>query len=184
MHCPKCGQQQVSEETRFCSRCGLLLSGVAQVMANDGIIPTNQGGFTGTGDSPRRRGIKLGVFIFLLTFILVPIFGVIALGLNLEPWLPGIAVFLFGGGGILRIAYALMFESSQPKGLGGGTAAAPVFPRSVGEARSEPQLTAGPASTGSYSPPRQGRWMETSDLNQPSSVTDNTTKLLQEEENR
>ena len=30
MYCPKCGQQQVSDEMRFCSRCGLALTGLAE----------------------------------------------------------------------------------------------------------------------------------------------------------
>ena len=30
MYCPNCGQQQVSEEMRFCSRCGLALSGLTE----------------------------------------------------------------------------------------------------------------------------------------------------------
>ncbi len=33
MYCPNCGQQQVSEEMRFCSRCGLALSGLAEWLA-------------------------------------------------------------------------------------------------------------------------------------------------------
>src|SRR5689334_7647741 len=30
MYCPNCGQQQVSDEMRFCSRCGLALTGLAE----------------------------------------------------------------------------------------------------------------------------------------------------------
>ena len=178
MHCPHCGQQQVSSATRFCSRCGFLLSGVAEVMANNGIVPTNQGGIAGQTDSPRRRGIKLGAFIFLLTFILVPLTAVISITLNIPPFLPAMAVFLFGGGGILRMVYALMFESTQSKTSGAGPQTA--FPQSMPDTRFEPQLMAAPARTESYTPPRQGKWMDTNDLTaNPPSVTDSTTKLLE-----
>ena len=177
MHCPHCGQQQVSSATRFCSRCGFLLSGIAEVMANNGIVPTNQGGFAGQVDSPRRRGIKLGAFIFFLTFVLVPLTAVISITFNIPPFLPAIAVFLFGGGGILRMVYALMFESTQSKTHGAGPQIA--FPQSLTETRSEQQLLAAPARVGIYSPPQQGKWMDTNDLvaNRPS-VTESTTKLL------
>jgi len=32
MHCPKCGQQQVSDEMRFCSRCGFALGIVTELI--------------------------------------------------------------------------------------------------------------------------------------------------------
>ncbi|HKQ53879.1 MAG TPA: zinc ribbon domain-containing protein [Pyrinomonadaceae bacterium] len=33
MYCPKCSQQQASEEARFCSRCGFQLSAVKELLA-------------------------------------------------------------------------------------------------------------------------------------------------------
>ncbi len=30
MYCPRCGQQQISDEMKFCSRCGLPMSGLAE----------------------------------------------------------------------------------------------------------------------------------------------------------
>ena len=109
MHCPKCGQQQSSEETRFCSRCGFLLSGVAQVVANQGIVPAQKTGLTGDAGSPRKRGVKQGAFLFLLTFLVVPILVMISIALQIKPFLPVIGMFLLGVGGLLRIVYAMMF---------------------------------------------------------------------------
>lgn len=177
MHCPKCGQQQVSEHTRFCSRCGFLLSGVADVIANNGVIPAQQTGFTGTAGSAKRRGVKQGVFIFLLTFLIVPLLIMVAMATNDEPFLALLGLILFGIGGLIRTAYALMFESgvaatasaTKPQALPG-----PI------EGRGElPPSYATPAST--YSTP-QGAWRDTNDLQRtPGSVTDNTTKLLEKE---
>ncbi len=31
MFCPQCSQEQISEDTRFCSRCGFLMTGVSQL---------------------------------------------------------------------------------------------------------------------------------------------------------
>ena len=39
MHCPSCGQQQVSLETKFCSRCGFPLGVVSEVLAHGGFLP-------------------------------------------------------------------------------------------------------------------------------------------------
>jgi hypothetical protein len=35
MFCPKCSQQQISDETRFCSRCGFQLNVVKALLASD-----------------------------------------------------------------------------------------------------------------------------------------------------
>lgn len=178
MHCPKCGQQQISEETRFCSRCGFLLTGIAEVIARGGFIPEPKTGIAGKSDSPRRRGIMQGAFLFLLTFLVVPILVMISIALNLEPFAPVIGVFLFGVGGLLRIAYALMFESGAPKVA---STRDNVFPESSGAAALPPSQSV-PASA--YTSPA-GAWRETNELqHQPGSVTDSTTKLLQKDEPR
>jgi hypothetical protein len=175
MHCPKCGQQQISEETRFCSRCGFLLTGIAEVVATGGIIPEQRTGITGNATSARRRGIMQGIFIFLLSFLVVPITAMISIALNIEPFLVAIAVVLFGIGGLLRTAYALMFESGAPR--------RPInenlFPETRNQAALPPNRST-PASA--YASPA-GAWRDTNDLQlQPGSVTDSTTKLLQKDE--
>ena len=177
MHCPKCGQQQVSDETRFCSRCGLLLTGIAEVVANSGIVPAQKTGLLGDATSPRRRGVKLGSFLFLLTFLIVPILIVISISLNLEPFLPLIGMFLFGVGGLLRVVYALMFESGTPT----SAVAQGALPGGVENYAALPPSQTIPASA--YTP--AGAWRDTNDLErQPGSVTDSTTKLLEKEPDR
>ncbi len=39
MHCPSCGQQQVSSDLRFCSRCGFPLMLVAEILSHGGTLP-------------------------------------------------------------------------------------------------------------------------------------------------
>ena len=39
MYCPKCSQQQPSDEMRFCSRCGFPLTTVATLVNNNGTTP-------------------------------------------------------------------------------------------------------------------------------------------------
>lgn len=186
MHCPRCGQQQISNETRFCSRCGFLLTGIAQVISNDGIVPQQQSNTFFAAGSPRRRGVMQGVFFFLLTFLFVPLTGILTAFLGIEPFLPAISAILFFMGGLLRVVYALMFESGVP---GGKTLEEKVL---VGNFVLSDKQTAGelpPAQSipvNVYAPPPgAGNWRDTNDLAQtPSSVTDSTTKLLQKEEDQ
>ena len=174
MHCPQCGQQQVSDETSFCSRCGFLLTGVADLVARGGIAPTQTTGVLGDADSPKRRGVKLGLFLFVLSLVIVPVLIMIAVALNIRGFLPLIGLFLLGGAGILRMAYALLFESRVSS-----TPAASAL--SAGEVRSAlpPSESIPVPAIRSFA---AARW-EASDLqSEPGSVTDSTTKLLQKDE--
>lgn len=178
MHCPKCGQQQVSEETRYCSRCGLLLTGISALVANNGELPASSAA-TGKKDSPRKRGVKQGAFIFLLAFLVVPLLALFHLLTGTEPFLAVGAMIVFAGGAVLRVAWALLFESGeslsadaavrQHDHIGGGV-----------PAHALPASESIPASV--YTAPGAGAWRDTNDLSTPGSVTDSTTKLLSKEE--
>lgn len=179
MFCPECGQERTSQVTSFCSRCGFLLTGTAEMLRTGGapLLPPED------AISPRRHGIRRGLFLFLLMFVVAPILGMISVfGLGLsEPWPMGIAIFLLGGGGMLRIAYALMFESKYPNALPASAGVAtelPTLERIMPNVALPPQRGM-PASE--YTSP--GRWLDTNDL-EPISVTDNTTKLLEKDANR
>ncbi|HMJ09115.1 MAG TPA: hypothetical protein VK468_08920 [Pyrinomonadaceae bacterium] len=176
MHCPTCGQLQVSDETRFCSRCGLLLTGIAQVMVNGGVLPTIHPNSETAVSTPRKRGMKQGLFIFLLAFLIVPIITILTIAANAEPYVVVLSAILLGAGAMLRVAYALMFESNLP-----AVQQAPVggrfSPHDTEAALPPPQSI--PASA--YTSPA-GSWRDTADLQEhPSSITDSTTKLLQKE---
>jgi hypothetical protein len=180
MHCPKCGQQQISEETRFCSKCGFLLTGISQVIANEGLLP---GHVIEDKMSARKRGVLQGLFIFLLSFLIVPIVTIITIFANAEPFAVVISTVLLVAGGFLRMAYALMFESAQP--------GAKTFEENA--AATTRQLWGRPSSAAlpgdrsipatAYKPPSTGSWLDTNDLPaQTRSVTDSTTKLLKHDE--
>lgn len=182
MFCPRCGQQQTSNETRFCSRCGFLMTGVGALVANEGNLEAVSFAKPGKTDTPRRRGIKKGLFIFLLAFLVVPIMAIFTLMIEArEPFAVVIALVLLVVGGLLRIAYALMFESSEPTGQSVEQAAYQTAQNVLSGSRNQNALPPQQSiPTSSYVPPKQGNWRETNDL-EPSSVTDPTTKLLKEE---
>ena len=180
MFCPRCGQEQISNETRFCSRCGFLMTGVADLVANGGSTDLEAPKST-KPDSPRKRGIKKGLFIFLLAFLVVPIIAILTLMVNAEPFAVVISAILLGVGGLLRVAYALMFESGEPIGAAVDHAVYQSAQNILGGSQHPnalPPQQSVPAS--SYVPPTHGGWRDTNDL-EPSSVTDPTTKLLQKD---
>lgn len=182
MFCPRCGQEQISTETRFCSRCGFLMTGVGALVANDGNLEAVSVAKPVKVDTPRRRGIKKGLFIFLLSFLVVPMLAILTLMIDArEPYAVVIALILLVAGALLRIAYAMMFESNEPTGQSVEQAAYETAQNVLSGSRNQNALPP-PQSipTSSYIPPKQGNWRETNDL-EPSSVTDPTTKLLKEE---
>lgn len=178
MFCPTCGQQQISEETRYCSRCGFPLSGVTHLIVNNGDLPQALAPSGKKPDSPRRKGIKQGLFIFLLTFLVVPIIAILTVAANAEPYGVVIAVLLLAVGGLLRMAYAMLFQSDVPYGAsldhGYGNAAQNLFDKKQAAGALPPSQSI-PAS--SYVPPTAGNWRDTNDLT-PDSVTDKTTQFL------
>jgi hypothetical protein len=182
MFCPQCGQQRLSIDTSFCSRCGFLLTGTADLLQTGGLIPRVSSPTGYFPPSPRSRGIKQGLFIFLLSFLIVPLITIILLVINARtPVIAIIATILLVVGGLLRMAYAWMFESPVP---GGRTieenayAAAQNLLNRPSNAQLPPQEIY-PAS--SYAAPATGNWRDTNDL-EPHSVTEGTTRLLENEE--
>src|ERR1700687_4855388 len=76
MFCPRCGQQQVTDALRFCSRCGFPLEGAMHLLAHGGMLPMYQPIEGEQKISPRKKGVKQGVLLFLIGVLLVPILAV------------------------------------------------------------------------------------------------------------
>ena len=152
----------------------------AQLLLTDGVPADSALERKTEGDSPRWRGVKQGLFLMLLMVVVVPLLGILLrFGIGTNPWPLGVVVFLLGGGGLLRMVYALMFEPRYANAL---PPAEEPRPANLVSPRANPELSAGDAS--SYippEPPRAGRWLDTNDLQQ-GSVTEGTTKLLEKEQ--
>jgi hypothetical protein len=177
MHCPNCGQQQVSEETKFCSRCGMPLTIVGELLAHGGFLPQlaqieQQSGPIYT----RRNGVIFSLFwlIFWL-LIMAVIFGGILNVDRLGELFSVIGIF----GGLLIFLFSLFFLKKAPK------AAVSSYHTQQQQAPGlygQPQQSALPPQPAqSYAHPRAGSWRDTNDL-EPHSVTEGTTKLLEKDE--
>jgi hypothetical protein len=183
MYCPQCGQQQVSSEMRFCSRCGFPLGGVSELLAQGGVLKSTGGDELREQTlSPRRRGVKQGIHMMMFGTVIVPVLGIINSyqhsTASLEI-LVAISAVIFFAGGLMRILYALLFESSAP-GVKPDAAAStsPATPAALG---ATPRISALPPAQSIPVPSFAPRRMNTAELAQPPSVTENTTRLLDEE---
>jgi hypothetical protein len=178
MYCPQCGQQQVSDVTRYCSRCGFLLDGVATVLATGGAVPTQyvQPGYEQL--SPRSKGIRQGALLMLSTLLVVPIVAILSVNLLYEVShiiVPFAALLCFVGG-LLRMLYALLMEDPYPQ-LSGEPTAVHSSPGQLDRARQIglPPAAANPATGWRPRP-------NTAEIYQPPSITENTTRLLDKDD--
>jgi hypothetical protein len=78
MYCPKCSQPQLSDETQFCSRCGLPLNDLKEIVAGDGKTKVGQSKASEDKLSPRQKGVRQGVALMLLSVILIPAYFLLA----------------------------------------------------------------------------------------------------------
>lgn len=187
MFCPKCSQQQASEDVRFCSRCGLPLEAVALVVSHGGVLPSvpePEGELP--PPSPKLRGVRQGGKMMLLGLLVVPLVILISESLRI-PEEPSIATaVLFFLGGLVRILYALLFQDGPlrrkrrqlPQATPAGLAPTP-----LGRAWARQDAALPPARDGipasAYAPPRA---TTTDALQPPRSVTEGTTRLLRDDE--
>jgi hypothetical protein len=180
MYCPKCGQQQVDGNVRFCSRCGFPLGIVTELLASGGTLPLSPTTGQPSGLSPRQKGVRQGALMMLSTMLIVPIvifLGVVMLGLS-PKLIPLVSVLLFMGG-LFRILYAVLMEEGRPANQ---LDAAPSYIPPAMPARLSTPVARGTALPPPQSAPAPAwrRPVDTSELVSPPSVTENTTRLLDE----
>ena len=178
MFCPQCGQQQVSDAARFCSRCGFQLVAVSGLLATGGRGAAPEPVFEAVPapPSPKRKGVQLGGKLMLTGMFLAPALAALSelVGTPDELALVGVIIMLAG---LFRLLYALIFEDGpyrrhlerQPAYV-----PQPQFapPRDVSAL---PPQQAQPAR--GYVPPQPN----TAELAYRPSVTEGTTKLLERE---
>ncbi|HVF48660.1 MAG TPA: zinc ribbon domain-containing protein [Pyrinomonadaceae bacterium] len=182
MFCPRCGQQQLTEEVRFCSRCGFPLDTIAGILAGGGTLPSRARAAKGDELSPRRKGIRQGAMLMSSTLAVVTL--LLVLGATILNF-PGELIPLVGGlmilGGLLRILYAVFYEdASAPAQLNFPPSYIP--PPSTYAHLNRPERRASlppPYSTPAFSH-MPHRPANTSEMAPPSGVGDPATRLLQD----
>ena len=183
MHCPRCGQQQVSIETKFCSRCGFQLGLVSELLSHGGFLPKlaelDQGKTT---IFSRKNGVVFSSLWFIFWVMMIPaVIGVLG-GADEAAGIA--AVFgLFTTVMFMIISLAFLKKPVRPypyyPGIDPARAAAALHQARSAEAL-PPQRSI--PVTDYVSPPAAGNWRDTNDLKTPGSVTESTTKLLHHDE--
>lgn len=181
MYCPRCSQQQASEEVRFCSRCGFQLGVVKELLAQTE-APAVESLQPAPARGLRKRDVTVGA---LLMFVVAMI--VVLLPDTTPPpvrnWQLTLTVALFivltlfvnFVGPLLRAANRLFGEDEASPKRGQLSQPQPDLSTKVSAGRERaalPPTRSVPAA--SFNSPR----VNTAEMVQPPSITEQTTNLL------
>lgn len=182
MYCPRCSQQQASEEVRFCSRCGFQLGVVKELLAQtEAPAPVVEPLPSPPARGLRKRDVTVGALLMFVVAMVVVLFpdttpppirdgqmvALVALFIVLT-------LFINFVGPLLRAANRLFGEdeasprrtqlSQPPPDLSTKVSAS--------ERAALPPTRSAPAA--SFVPPR----VNTAEMVRPPSITERTTDLL------
>lgn len=165
MHCPKCGLQQVSGEVRFCRDCGFALSGVKElVLPDERAAKAEKKRF----QNAFNQGLAL-MLVSLVAAIILTVFKDVSLVSTLHVKLVAGAFVLAG---LVRMFYPYL-----SKGSAESRSSTPVFNEPTRFKTSELPVAL-PAAPGTPISNLSSRRVDTSEMVQPPSITEHTTKSL------
>ena len=167
MYCPNCGQQQVSGEMRFCSRCGLALTGLAEWLAGGLLV---RGSEETNTPSRQKKAVRRAAKLMFFSAVMFPIFLLMSIGID-EPGPVFIPLFFAFVAGMWMLYAKLFMDNAAPPDQG-----------------TQPSAFVTPTARASLSPPTNfpmpdiGRQqVRTNELIEVPSVTEHTTRLLDDE---
>jgi len=170
MYCPRCSQQQVSDEVIFCTRCGFQLSGVKALLATDGALPARIIDSKARRWLPSRKGARLGVKLIFFSVILLPLFFALSFTFDspIPLWFPALSFLI----GLTCALYAAIFgEDILPSKQKAQAAFSEMSVNIL-------SLNSPSAAVGELGAVR----INTAEMIQPVSITENTTNLLRKTE--
>jgi len=182
MHCPSCGQEQVSANTKFCSKCGFPLDIVAELLANGGFLPQLAQLAGNKTLFNKKNGVMFAVlWFFFFVLFLTPVWGI----LNVEE-LAAISAVTGVFGSILILIFSLAFLPSSKAAAATRFVSPQNIPHGLYGNPQQQQLPPEQSIPASAYTAPQGSWRapDTGELVTPGTVTEGTTKLLSKEENR
>ena len=178
MYCPRCSQQQISEETKFCSRCGFPLELVAEIVDNGGFLPQLADLGKKRKIFTRRNGLLLALFWFMFFALILAPFSDIT---HAPKEMTATFALLGTMGSLFLIVLSFVVLKKQPK----------AFDMAIQNAQTgsvtnlyQKNRTALPPEqsipVSAYVSPEQANRRDTNGL--VPSVIEGTTKLLKEDE--
>ena len=189
MFCPRCGQQQASEEIRFCSRCGLQLDALAEFVESNGRLAVQDAAEDLPVLTPRQRGTRKGILILVAGLI----FSVVALMLTAAKndfgllLIPAFFVFIYG---VMRVLYGMLLEDDAARKKSEKRAARDAL-REAWRGKKRDKLADAKTRAAELPPQRSvpvsvftNAGAATGEMSQPPSVTETTTRLLEDYKGR
>lgn len=168
MYCPNCGQQQMSDEMRFCSRCGLALSGLAEWLA-EGRLPAIRAEEARASESARRKAMRRAKKLMFFSGVLFPVCLVLSLISNHgEPMVVPCVLFFIS---LVWLLYARLFSDKT----------APLNIQAAQTSALGSNSTRSSLSPATNIPMPRRQQVRTNELAEPPSVTEHTTRLLDNE---
>ncbi len=178
MYCPNCSQQQISEEMRFCSRCGFSLGIVKELLTSGGARVESDLQAQSSQPSSMHCSVRRATWIMLAC---LPLFLFVLLMIAVDDdfavlLLIPLLAFLFG---FFLLLYGVFFaekrarrskQSNQPQ-------VATTEQPSLASMRYAELSAARSLPIDTLAVPR----VDTAKMAQPPSVTENTTRLLDDE---
>lgn len=174
MYCPRCGQHQISDEMKFCSHCGLPMSGLAEWLAGGGALAGREQETQVSLRSPRRKGIRRGAKLMFLSGVLFPVF--LALSLAIDEGAPMIVPIIIFFVALTMMLYARLFSEEIPP-IKSQQAQTSSLGAMSGSSALPPASNIPLHGLGNFA----GQQVRTAELAKPPSVTEHTTKLLDNE---
>ncbi len=179
MYCPQCSQEQISDEVRFCPRCGFQLDALKMLLAE------NQNGLAMSEIEPetqlvstRKRDVLLGATVMLVAAISIVLLMIS--GVAVTPWLAVIIPLLLVWTGIVSVILLSGHAAREVTNLFSKDASASpsqVASRLITRLNPAARHPLPPAQSASVS--GFGSWrVNTAELAQPPSVTERTTNSL------
>ncbi len=175
MYCPKCGQEIVSDDLRFCSRCGFATNAVSELIKTDGVLTDGTAAMLRGERTPRQKGARQGMMLIFVGVVIVFMLAMLQniIGLPETYGEAAAGIFLFAG--VMRLIYAFGFEE-------GATSKADVRPP-MPQIHTPEQLRSN--ANDRALPPEQSvptsefvQQRDTAEMAKSSSVTESTTRLL------
>ncbi len=109
MHCPRCGHSQPLDETRFCTKCGLPLGEVKEILTPE-TSPKHS-------KPPNRiaKGLRQGVGLMVFGFFLITILAILRDLIFLPEITIKLAALIFCVGGAMRMIYPYLTGGNSPR---------------------------------------------------------------------
>ncbi len=179
MFCPRCSQEQISNDTKFCSKCGFPLGLVSEILVHGGFLPQLADLHKNKKILTRKNGLIFALFWFMIfTMLLTPLWGVAGV-----EELAAVCALIGTIGSMILVVASFAFLKKQPKSVENFVPELPI--QTVNTLYQSNQTALPPQQTQpaqSYAAPKNlWRAPETGDLAQPNTVTDATTKLLKKQ---